>query len=193
MGKDSEEADEFKKTYFKAHEHELNKIKLLNEIDDMNTEIQLLKAVVKKSEALTIKYPIVLGITKYRIHVTNAGDFKTAKKVFLLKNEKDNNVVKMLLDPTLTERSKTNYFYFANNFISKRKITMDDKKVNVTCRIRGFVPTIVAEHKKEWKGETFWADFVREVDIVDESTWMDFFGILSEKYTDIVEEQKSIL
>lgn len=183
---------EFEEAYFNAFREEVKKLTFLIKKDELDGRISLLKELIQKKNSLEIKYPIVLGGIKCRISVMNMGDIKNASKMYLSENDSINNNIEKLkvFNLNLSEKdirnNKLSHFYYLNNFLSKRKVTFDDKKLNITCKITLSGPVITCENKKEWKGENFFEKFTSEIDFVEESNWIDFFGLLSPKINQMV-------
>ncbi|ORD93564.1 hypothetical protein ECANGB1_1997 [Enterospora canceri] len=149
---------EFLNLYKANYEAELERLKLFDERDDQDSRIRLLRACIEKKMNEVVKYPITVGASKCRINITCIGD---TKKEYPMTGERVRAYV---------------------GFTSKRRVAMEDTKIGVTCRILSDGPRIAGDNKKEWKGATFWDKFKMDVDFVEEATWIEYFGISSEKY-----------
>ena len=179
--------DDFKKFYFECKELELEKLLLRDKKDELDLKVSISKAVVDLKENLTIKYPLIFGSVKCRISVLNIGMVKSARKIYLGRNDKEINNYEMSFNREIGDND--DFFYLLNEFQSKRKISIDDKSMMVTCSVVNYTPKITGENKKEWKGVDFYENFLRDVDFVDETNWPEFFGISNRKYKEIVSMQ----
>ena len=150
------DSEKFKNMYFTNYKLELEKLKMLDEKEDIETKIELLKECIKKQDEFIFKYPIILEDGHLRISIFNIG-----------REEIKHN---------------TTTYIILKGFLSKRKVQIEDRKVLVTCKITREGPKISAEGKKEWKGDNFWENFIKDIDFVEEKTYLDFFGISNVKY-----------
>ncbi|ORD98033.1 hypothetical protein HERIO_132 [Hepatospora eriocheir] len=71
--------EEFKKSYFKRYEKELERLKLINKILDKQNEVDLLKTCVNIEKQTESFYPLLAGTGKDRISVLNLGQFPPYK------------------------------------------------------------------------------------------------------------------
>lgn len=157
-------SEEFKQLYWAAYKKELERLKLLDKKDDLDRRIDLLQTCLEaENETLC---PFLVGTQKERISILSLGNDNPADK---------------------KEFEKLIYYV---GFKSRRKVSLDDKKVNVTCEVTEEGPKITTDGKKEWKGEKCWDDFYKEVDCVYDSNWLEFFGISSEKYQKAMDKRE---
>ncbi|EDQ31005.1 hypothetical protein EBI_21898 [Enterocytozoon bieneusi H348] len=67
------DSEKFKNMYFTNYKLELEKLKMLDEKEDIETKIELLKECIKKQDEFIFKYPIILEDGHLRISIFNIG------------------------------------------------------------------------------------------------------------------------